>query len=72
MARATWLSSCRSSPEDRRENDVKKEGHHEGDASNHKCALNKAIDTFAGDRVNDGIDDASADCADQTLPQRSD
>jgi hypothetical protein len=60
------------SPEEHRENDVEKECHNKGDASGYECALNKAIETFAGDRVNDGIDDSSDDCAKQTLPQRSD
>ncbi len=60
------------SPEEHRENDVEKECYNEGDASDHECALQKAIEVFAGDRVNDGIDDSSDDCAKQTLPQRSD
>jgi hypothetical protein len=51
---------------------VEKECHNKGDASDYECTLNKAIETFAGDRVNDGVDDSSDDCAKQTLPQRSD
>jgi hypothetical protein len=51
---------------------VEKECYNKGDASDYECALNKAIEAFAGDRVNDGIDDSSDDCAKQTLPQRSD
>ena len=49
-----------------------KECYNEGDASDHECALNKAIEALAGNRVNDGIDDASDDCTNHTLPQRSD
>lgn len=60
------------SPEEQRENDVKKECHNKGDASDHECAPKKAIEAFAGDHVNDGIDDSSDDCAYQTLPQCSD
>jgi hypothetical protein len=66
--RATCLNSSISSPEDHRENDVEKECHDEGDASDHECALNKAIKAFAGDRENYGIDDSSDDCADQAQP----
>lgn len=47
---------------------MEKECYNEGDASDHECALNKAIEAFAGDRVNYGIDDSSDDCAKQTLP----
>ncbi|MBA2287126.1 MAG: hypothetical protein H0W02_16760 [Ktedonobacteraceae bacterium] len=50
-------------PEEHRENDVKKECHNKGDASNHEGPLNEAIEAFAGGRVNDGIDDSSDDCA---------
>jgi hypothetical protein len=60
------------SPEEYRENDVEKECHNKGDASDYECAMNKAIQAFAGDCVNDDIDDASDDCTKQTLPQRSD
>jgi hypothetical protein len=68
---ATWLYSGLS-PEDRRENDVEKECHDEGDASDHECALDKAIEAFAGDRENYRIDDSSDDCARQAQPQCSD
>ena len=68
---ATWLYSGLS-PKDRRENDVEKECHDEGDASDHECALDKAIEAFAGDRENDRIDDSSDDCARQAQPQCSD
>jgi hypothetical protein len=66
------LSLGHPSPEEQRENDVEKECHNKGDASDYECALNKAIEAFAGDRVNDGIDDSCDDCAKQTLPQCSD
>ena len=69
---ATWLYSSISSPEDRREKDVEKECNDEGDASDHECALDKAIEAFAGDRENYGIDDSSDDCARQAQPQCSD
>ena len=68
---ATWLYSDLSS-EDRREHDVEKECHDEGDASDHECALDKAIEAFAGDRENERIDDSSDDCARQAQPQCSD
>ena len=68
---ATWLYSGLS-PEDCREKDVQEECHDEGDASDHECALDKAIEAFAGDRENYRIDDASDDCARQAQPQCSD
>ena len=68
---ATWLYSGLS-PEDRREHDVEKECHDEGDASDHECALDKAIEAFAGDHENDRIDDSSNECARQAQPQCSD
>ena len=67
----SWLYSGLS-PKDRRENDVEKECHDEGDASDHECALDKAIEAFAGDSENERIDDSSDDCARQAQPQCSD
>ena len=65
------LRSALPSPEEHREKNVEKECHNKGDASDHECALNKAIEAFAGDRVNDGINDSSDNCAHETLPERS-
>ena len=68
IASTTWLYSGHSSPEEHRGNDVEKECHNKGDASDHECALNKAIKAFAGDLENYSIDDSSDDCANQALP----
>lgn len=68
---ATWLYSGLS-PKDRREHDVEKESYDEGDASDHECARDKAIEALAGDRENYCVDDSSDECARQAQPQCSD